>query len=121
MANNRDYYEILGVSKTASEDEIKSAYHRLAKKYHPDLNPNDPTAGEKLKEINEAYAVLSDKQKRSNYDNFGSADGFAGASGGGFGGFGGNAFIFSAWLSITPTAPASLIDSGRTEPRPLPG
>ena len=92
MANNRDYYEILGVSKSASEEEIKSAYRKLAKKYHPDLNPNDPSAGEKLKEVNEAYAVLSDKQKRSNYDNFGSADGFAGASGGGFGGFGGSAF-----------------------------
>jgi len=101
VANNRDYYEILGVSKTASEDEIKSAYRRLAKKYHPDLNPNDPTAGEKLKEINEAYAVLSDKQKRSNYDNFGSADGFAGASGGGFGGFGGGAFSgFSGFEDI---------------------
>lgn len=87
MANNRDYYEILGVSKTATDAEIKSAYLKLAKKYHPDLNPNDSSAGEKLKEVNEAYAVLSDKQKRSNYDNFGSADGFMGANGGGFGGF----------------------------------
>lgn len=92
MSEKRDYYDILGVSKGASDEEIKTAYRRLAKKYHPDLNPNDPTAGEKLKEVNEAYSVLSDKQKRSNYDNFGSADGFAGASGGGFGGFGGSGF-----------------------------
>jgi len=84
---NKDYYDILGVSKGASEEEIKTAYRRLAKKYHPDLNPNDQTCAEKLKEVNEAYSVLSDKQKRSNYDNFGSADGFAGATGGGFGGF----------------------------------
>lgn len=87
MPNNKDYYDILGVSKSASDEEIKTAYRKLAKKYHPDLNPNDPTCAEKLKEVNEAYSVLSDKQKRSNYDNFGSADGFAGASGGGFGGF----------------------------------
>lgn len=92
MSEKRDYYDILGVSKTASDDEIKAAYRKLAKKYHPDLNPNDPSAGEKLKDVNEAYSVLSDKQKRSNYDNFGSADGFAGASGGGFGGFGGSGF-----------------------------
>lgn len=87
MPNNKDYYDILGVSKSASEEEIKTAYRKLAKKYHPDLNPGDPSCAEKLKEVNEAYSVLSDKQKRSNYDNFGSADGFAGASGGGFGGF----------------------------------
>ena len=85
---NKDYYEILGVSKSASDEEIKSAYRKLAKKYHPDLNPGDKSCEQKLKEVNEAYAVLSDKQKRSNYDQFGSADGFAGASGGGFGGFG---------------------------------
>lgn len=88
MANSKDYYNILGVSKNASEDEIKSAYRTLVKKYHPDLNPGDSTCAEKLKEVNEAYSVLSDKQKRANYDQFGSAEGFAGSSGGGFGGFG---------------------------------
>ena len=66
-------YEVLGVSKTASADEIKSAYRRLAKKYHPDLNPNNKTAEEKFKEATEAYEVLSDKGKRSDYDSFGSS------------------------------------------------
>lgn len=90
MAKN--YYEILGVEKTASQDDIKKAYLKLAKKYHPDLNPGDATAGEKLKEVNEAYEILSDQTKRSNYDNFGDPNGnaFSGANGsGGFGGFSG--------------------------------
>lgn len=88
MANN-DYYSTLGVGKNASDDEIKSAYRQLAKKYHPDLNKT-PEAAEKFKEINEAYSVLSDKQKRANYDQFGSADGPQGFGGGqGFSGFGG--------------------------------
>lgn len=92
MAKN--YYDILGVSKTASDEEIKKAYRSLAKKYHPDLNPGDSSAAEKLKEVNEAYEVLSDKQKRSNYDNYGdpegqSFSGFGGGQGGGFSGFGG--------------------------------
>lgn len=88
MANNKNYYDILGVDKNASDEDIKSAYRKLAKKYHPDLNPGDTSCAEKLKEVNEAYSVLSDKQKRQNYDQFGSAEGFAGGSGGGFGGFG---------------------------------
>ncbi len=88
---NKDYYEILGVERNATSDEIKSAYRKLAKKYHPDLNPNNAEAAEKFKEVNEAYEVLSDNTKRSNYDQFGNASGPQGFGGGaGFGdGFGG--------------------------------
>ena len=72
---NKDYYKILGVEKSATSDEIKSAYRKLAKQYHPDLNPNNPEAAAKFKEVGEAYEVLSDATKRSNYDQFGSASG----------------------------------------------
>ncbi|MDY6846783.1 MAG: J domain-containing protein [Chloroflexota bacterium] len=68
----RDYYQTLGVKKDASQDEIKKAYRKLARKYHPDVNPDDPNAEEKFKDINEAYQVLSDEEKRSKYDRFGS-------------------------------------------------
>ncbi|MDD4816282.1 MAG: DnaJ domain-containing protein, partial [Clostridia bacterium] len=90
----KDYYEILGIEKNASADEIKSAYRKLAKKYHPDIN-KAPEAQTKFKEINEAYEVLGDETKKSNYDQFGSAEGqpnfediFGGAGGGFSGGFG---------------------------------
>ena len=91
MADKRDYYEVMGVPKNAPEDEIKKAYRKLAKKYHPDLNPGDKEAEQKFKEVNEAYEVLSDKDKRARYDQFG----FAGVDpnfGGGAGGAGGNPF-----------------------------
>lgn len=86
MADKRDYYEVLGVSKTASDDEIKKAFRTLAKKYHPDMHPGDKECEEKFKEAQEAYAVLSDAEKRKQYDQFGHAA-FEGGAGGGAGGF----------------------------------
>ena len=93
----RDYYEVLGVDKKASEDEIKKAYRKIAIKYHPDRNPGDKTAEEKFKEAAEAYSVLSDKQKRQQYDQFG----FDGPNmGGGFGGFGAGGFSMDDIVSM---------------------
>ena len=91
MADKRDYYEVLGVDKGADEATIKKAYRSLAKKYHPDMNPGDQEAEVKFKEVNEAYDVLSDADKRAKYDQYGHAafDPAAGGAGGGFGGFGG--------------------------------
>ena len=103
MAEKRDYYEVLGLKKGASEDEIKKAFKSMARKYHPDLHPDDKEAAEKFKEINEAYEVLSDSEKRARYDQFGHAGvdpnygGGAGAGGfGGFGGFGDVGDIFDS-------------------------
>src|SRR5512140_3439188 len=93
MANTtkRDYYEILGVVKSASEAELKKAFRKLARKYHPDINPGDKASEQKFKELNEAYEVLSDAKKRKQYDQFGHAAfdaGFGQAGGGPQGGFG---------------------------------
>ena len=89
MSEKRDYYEVLGISKDADDAAIKKAYRSLAKKYHPDVNPDNKEAEAKFKEVNEAYAVLSDSEKKAQYDQFGHAA-FDPASGGaGYGGFGG--------------------------------
>ncbi len=100
MAEKRDYYEVLGVDRSASDADIKKAYRNLAKKYHPDANPGDATAEAKFKEINEAYSVLSDSETKARYDQYGhagtdpnfGAGGFGGGFGGFGGGFGGDAF-----------------------------
>ena len=98
MAEKRDYYEVLGVAKNATADEIKKAFRKLARKYHPDVNKDNPDAAEKFKECNEAYSVLSDEQKRAAYDQYGHAafqNGGGNPGGnpfGGFGGFGGGGF-----------------------------
>ena len=102
MASKRDYYDILGVEKNATDDEIKRAYRKLAKKYHPDVNQGDSNSEAKFKEVNEAYEVLSNSQKRTKYDQFGHSAFEQGGSGGGFGagfeGFGGFGDIFETFF-----------------------
>lgn len=96
VADKRDYYDVLGINKSSSDDEIKKAYRKKAKEYHPDLNPGDTNAEAKFKEVNEAYEILSDGQKKASYDRFGHAGvdpSYGGGAGGGAGGFyGGGGF-----------------------------
>ena len=121
--NKRDYYEVLGVEKNASDAEIKKAYRKLAMKYHPDQNPGDKTAEEKFKEINEAYEVLSDADKKARYDQYGFAGvdpnfnpnaGFGGFGGGGFSGFGDFSDIFGDLFGFASAG-------GARGPRPMQG
>jgi len=107
MAEKRDYYEVLGINRNASADEIKSAFRKLSKKYHPDLNPDDPTAEEKFKEINEAYQVLSNPEKKQRYDqyghagvdpNYGAGQGYGGFNASGFGDLGDIGDLFSSFF-----------------------
>ena len=100
MAEKRDYYEVMGVSRGASDDEIKKANSKLAKKYHPDLNPGDKTAEQHFKEVNEAYEVLSDKDKKARYDQFGHAGVDPNFGAGGAGGYGGGIDIDDIFGSI---------------------
>lgn len=95
--SKRDYYEVLGLSKSASKDEIKKAYRKLSKQYHPDINKAEDLA-DKFKEIKEAYEVLSDEQKKAHYDQFGHTDPNQGFGGQDFGGFGGFEDIFSSFF-----------------------
>ncbi|MBQ5648934.1 MAG: DnaJ domain-containing protein, partial [Clostridia bacterium] len=109
MAEKRDYYEVLGVEKSATDSEIKKAYHKLAKKYHPDVNPGNAEAEVKFKEANEAYAVLSDSDKRAKYDAYGHAA-FDPAAGGGDGGFGGLAALTISVASVISSPPSSVAE-----------
>ena len=110
MADKRDYYEVLGVPKDADDAAIKKAYRQLAKKYHPDMNPGDKEAEIKFKEASEAYAVLSDAEKRRQYDQFGHAAFEGGAGGAGAGGFDfdlGYEWLYLAWIGAAPKEEAA--------------
>ena len=93
--SNKDFYETLGVARSASDDEIKKAYRKLAMKYHPDRNPGDKAAEEKFKEVQYAYAILSDREKKTAYDQYGHAGVDPNMGAGGFGGFGGFGEVIS--------------------------
>ena len=117
MADKRDYYEVLGVDKSSDENTIKKAYRQLAKKYHPDMNPGDTEAEVKFKEVNEAYDVLSDPDKKAKYDQYGHAafDPASGA-GAGFGGFGDFGFDINDISPASSAAEAALpAETARSE------
>ncbi len=122
MADKRDYYEVLGVSKSASEDEIKKAFRKMAKQYHPDLHPGDKQAEEKFKEVNEAYEILSNPDKKAKYDQFGFAGvdpnyGAGTAGAGGFGGFADMGDIFDSIFGGFGFGGASRSSSNPNAPR----
>ena len=112
MAEKRDYYEVLGVDKNASEDEIKRAYKKLARKYHPDMNPGDKEAEEKFKEINEANEVLSDPEKKARYDQFGFAGTDPNYGAGQSGGFWGTSSAASSAAASAANSSAATALSG---------
>lgn len=116
MAAKRDYYEVLGIPKSSTDEEIKKVYRKLAKQYHPDLNPDDKEAEAKFKEVNEAYEVLSDKDKKARYDQFGHAGVDPQAGGGYGGGYGAGGFdfgdigdIFEGFLAADSAIPEEVI------------
>ena len=115
----RSYYDILGVARDATEDEIRKAYRSLARKYHPDVNPNDPNAESRFKDINEAYSVLSDKKKRSDYDMYGSVGGGAGPSAGAGGGAGPDMYNYGGFGGFRDGDFNSIFESmfGGVDPR----
>jgi molecular chaperone DnaJ len=117
MAAQRDYYQVLGVAETATTDEIKKAFRRLAKQYHPDRNPNNPQAAERFKEINEAHDVLSDADKRKKYDQLRRYGAFAGGAGD-FGGGAGPGSAAARKKAATSTSPIS-VASETSSRRPL--
>ena len=123
MANKRDYYEVLGVAKDADEATIKKAYRQLAKKNHPDANPDDPGAEDRFKEINEAYQVLSNPQKRAQYDQFGheGPQGFGSGGYGDFSGFGGFGGGFGGFDDIFSTIFGGAAGGGARNNGPIPG